>query len=142
MLVRFDREDLRARAYEFELGAVLFLAQPPQTEETVVAQETDPRAPGEPNDPRPVQPTADGVAFSADYRTVTDTMDDPQLAHRGAFSQVHDAGGSFKALNPPFRMSASRTAAGPRVPALGEHTREVLASLGLGAVNIAALVKG
>ena len=82
-----------------------------------------------------------GVPAAA-YRTVKEAMADPQLAHRMAFSQVDDAGGSFKVLNPPFRMSASRTAAGPRVPALGEHTREVLASLGLSAVDIAALVKG
>ena len=67
---------------------------------------------------------------AAAYRTVREAMADPQLAHRGAFNEVRDAGGSFKALNPPFRMSASATAAGPRAPALGEHTREVLGALG------------
>ena len=76
---------------------------------------------------------------SADYRTVTDTMDDPQLAHRGAFSQVHDAGGSFKALNPPFRMSASRTKAGEWAPGLGEHTAGILEAAGFSETEIKAL---
>jgi crotonobetainyl-CoA:carnitine CoA-transferase CaiB-like acyl-CoA transferase len=77
---------------------------------------------------------------AAAYRTVRQAMADPQLAHRGAFAQVSDAGGPFKALNPPFRMSASATVAGPRAPALGEHTREVLAAAGFTAEEIAALV--
>ncbi len=67
---------------------------------------------------------------AAAYRTVRQAMADPQLAHRGAFNEVRDAGGSFKALNPPFRMSASATTVGPRAPALGEHTRDVLGALG------------
>ena len=76
---------------------------------------------------------------AAAYRTVRQAMADPQLAHRGAFAQVHDAGGSLKALNPPFRMSASAAVAGPRAPALGEHTREVLAAAGFTAGEIDAL---
>src|SRR5207253_10432266 len=77
---------------------------------------------------------------AAAYRTVRQAMADPQLAHRGAFAQVHDAGGPFKALNPPFRMSASATAAGPRAPALGEHTRDVLGAAGFTADAIDALL--
>jgi crotonobetainyl-CoA:carnitine CoA-transferase CaiB-like acyl-CoA transferase len=73
---------------------------------------------------------------AAAYRTVREAMADPQLAHRGAFAEVHDAGGAFKALNPPFRMSASVTAAGARAPVLGEHTAEVLAAAGLVAADI------
>lgn len=76
---------------------------------------------------------------AAAYRTVREAMDDPQLAHRGAFNEVYDAGGPFKALNPPFRMSASATAAGPLAPALGEHTREVLAASGFAAAEIETL---
>ena len=64
---------------------------------------------------------------AAAYRTVREAMADPQLEHRGAFAEVRDAGGSFKALNPPFRMSASATMVGSRAPALGEHSRDVLA---------------
>jgi len=66
-------------------------------------------------------------------------MADPQLAHRGALRRVADAGGTFLALNPPFRMSASATQVGARAAALGEHTREVLAAAGLSSEAIAAL---
>lgn len=66
---------------------------------------------------------------AAAYRTVQEAMADPQLEHRRAFATVDDAGGPFKVLNPPFRMSASRTEAGARAPALGEHTEAVLATL-------------
>jgi CoA:oxalate CoA-transferase len=65
---------------------------------------------------------------AAAYRSVREAMADPQLRHRGAFGEVADAAGSFKALNPPFRMSASATSVGGRAPALGEHTREVLSA--------------
>ena len=60
------------------------------------------------------------------YRSVREAMADPQLAHRGAFAEVTDAAGTFKALAPPFRMSASRTRAGTRAAALGEHTASIL----------------
>ena len=73
------------------------------------------------------------------YRTVREALADPQLVHRNALAEVHDASGSFKVLNPPFRMSASETVAGPRAPALGEHTREVLAAAGYGESEIAAI---
>jgi CoA:oxalate CoA-transferase len=77
---------------------------------------------------------------AAAYRTVREAMADPQLTHRGAFSEVRDAGGPFMALNPPFRMSESTTAAGALAPALGEHTREVLEASGFDAAEIAALM--
>ncbi len=64
------------------------------------------------------------------YRTVREAMADPQLAHRGALAEVHDAGGSFRVMNPPFRFSTMRAAAQPHVAALGEHSAAVLAELG------------
>src|SRR5215467_13088697 len=67
---------------------------------------------------------------SSPYRTVKEAMADPQLAHRDAFAEVHDAGGTFLALNPPFRMSGGTAAAVPYVAALGENTEEVLSGLG------------
>jgi crotonobetainyl-CoA:carnitine CoA-transferase CaiB-like acyl-CoA transferase len=70
-----------------------------------------------------------GVPSSA-YRTVAEALADPQLAHRGALAEVEDAGGSFKVLNLPFRMSAAKVAAGSRAAALGEHTNAVLAAPG------------
>ncbi|HEY1300577.1 MAG TPA: CaiB/BaiF CoA-transferase family protein [Stellaceae bacterium] len=76
---------------------------------------------------------------SSPYRTVREAMADPQLAHRGAFAEIADAGGTFLALNPPFRLSAAGTAAQPFVAALGEHTEEVLAELGYTGGEIAAV---
>src|SRR6202049_604058 len=63
-----------------------------------------------------------GVPCSA-YRTVAQALSDPQIAHRGALSEVEDGGGRFKFLNLPFRMSGARVAAGKRMSTLGEHTR-------------------
>src|SRR6516162_3908585 len=76
---------------------------------------------------------------SSPYRTVREAMADPQLAHRQAFAEVHDAGGSFRALNPPFRFSAARAAAVPYVATLGEHTEAVLTEIGYTPAEIAAL---
>ncbi len=76
---------------------------------------------------------------SSPYRTVREAMSDPQLAHRNAFAEIADAGGSFLALNPPFRLSAGPTAAKPFAAALGEHTEEVLTQLGYTAREIQAL---
>ena len=49
--------------------------------------------------------------------------EDPQIAWREAFVEVTDAGGPFKALNPPFRMTDSATRVGRHSAALGEHIR-------------------
>ena len=57
-------------------------------------------------------------------------MTDPQIAHRRAFAEVHDAGGVFQALNPPFQMSDTPAAASAHVAALGENTEELLAEIG------------
>jgi crotonobetainyl-CoA:carnitine CoA-transferase CaiB-like acyl-CoA transferase len=78
---------------------------------------------------------------SSPYRTVKEAMGDPQLAHRDAFAEVRDAGGTFLALNPPFRLSAATAAARPYVARLGEHTEEVLTELGYTREETAALVK-
>jgi len=73
------------------------------------------------------------------YRTVKEVLDDPQIAHRQALAEVSDAGGTFKALNPPFRMSSSRTQVGGHAPALGEHSAKVLAEAGLSPAEIERL---
>jgi crotonobetainyl-CoA:carnitine CoA-transferase CaiB-like acyl-CoA transferase len=87
-----------------------------------------------------VQAIFDGHGVpSSPYRTVKEAMADPQLAHRQALAEIADAGGTFLALNPPFRLSAARTAAQPFAAALGEHTEEVLTELGYAAAEIAAL---
>ncbi len=72
---------------------------------------------------------ANGVPASP-YRTVREVMADPQIAHREAFAEVQDKGGSFKVLNPPFRMSDARVQVSGFSSALGEHGRNILESAG------------
>jgi crotonobetainyl-CoA:carnitine CoA-transferase CaiB-like acyl-CoA transferase len=78
-----------------------------------------------------------GVPCSA-YRTVSEALSDPQIAHRGALSEVDDNGGSFKVLNLPFRMSGANVAAAKRMSTLGEHTVAYLRESGLSEHEIAA----
>jgi CoA:oxalate CoA-transferase len=78
---------------------------------------------------------------SSPYRTVKEAMADPQLAHRHSLAEVHDKGGSFLALNPPFRLTASRAEARNHVAALGEHSQAVLADAGYSSGEIAALAE-
>jgi CoA:oxalate CoA-transferase len=78
---------------------------------------------------------------SSPYRTVKQAMEDPQLAHRGSFAEIRDGGGTFRALNPPFRMSATEAEARPFVAALGEHSEAVLAELGYTPAEITELAK-
>ena len=77
----------------------------------------------------------------ARYRTVEEAMVDPQLAHRGAFATVRDAGGDFRALNPPFRFSDAPVAAQPFAAGLGEHTDDLLVEAGYAPDEIAAFRK-
>ena len=72
------------------------------------------------------------------YRTVEEAMADAQLAHRQAFAEVRDAGGIFKALNPPFRFSAAQATVQPFVAALGEHSEGLLAEASYSAEEIQA----
>jgi len=78
---------------------------------------------------------------SSPYRTVGAAMQDPQLAHRRSLAQIHDKGGTFLALNPPFRMTASGAAAVPHVAALGADSAAVLKEAGYSAAEIAALAE-
>jgi crotonobetainyl-CoA:carnitine CoA-transferase CaiB-like acyl-CoA transferase len=80
---------------------------------------------------------AHGVPSSA-YRTVAEALRDPQIAHRGALAEVEDAGGTFKVLNLPFRMSGAKVSAARRMSTLGEHTRAYLKETGLSEDEIAA----
>ena len=53
----------------------------------------------------------------------------PQLAARDRWASVGSSAGSIKALKPPFNLSGFEPKMGA-VPALGEHTRALLAELG------------
>ena len=75
------------------------------------------------------------------YRTVKEAMQDPQLGHREAFAEIRDKGGSFRALNPPFRFTGTEARAKPFVAALGEHTEAVLAEARLTPREIAAVMR-
>jgi len=77
---------------------------------------------------------------SSPYRTVKKAMADPQLAHRQAFAEVRDSGGTFQALNPPFRLSAARAAAAPHAASLGEDTEALLAEIGYTPAEIRDLI--
>jgi len=79
-----------------------------------------------------------GVPCSA-YRTVREALADPQLAHRGALAEVQDAGGSFKVMNPPFRLSGGEVHVRGYAAGLGEHTAAVLADAGYSESDISAL---
>lgn len=79
----------------------------------------------------------EGVPSSA-YRTVAEALADPQIAHRGALAEVEDAGGTFKVLNLPFRMSGAHVAPAKRMATLGEHTVALLRETGLSEDEIAA----
>jgi crotonobetainyl-CoA:carnitine CoA-transferase CaiB-like acyl-CoA transferase len=81
----------------------------------------------------------EGVPSSA-YRTVAEALADPQLTHRRALAEVEDAGGTFKVVNLPFRMSGARVAAGSRMSSLGEHTRALCKEAGLPEVPAKPLV--
>jgi crotonobetainyl-CoA:carnitine CoA-transferase CaiB-like acyl-CoA transferase len=84
-----------------------------------------------------IQLNEHGVPSSA-YRTVAEALSDPQIAHRKSLTEVSDAGGSFKVLNLPFRMSGATVSPARRMATLGEHTAALLKEAGLSNDEIAA----
>jgi itaconate CoA-transferase len=62
----------------------------------------------------------------------------PQLEARRRWAEVDTSAGSIRAMKPPFNLSGfePRMAA---VPALGEHSRKILAELGYAAADIERL---
>jgi CoA:oxalate CoA-transferase len=75
------------------------------------------------------------------YLTLTEALQDPQVAHRGSMVTIEDSAGAYKSPAPPFRFSGSPMQSGPHVPELGEDTRAVLKQTGLADGEIEALVK-
>ena len=77
------------------------------------------------------------------YRSVSEAMDDPQVAARGLMAELGAGQDSFLVANLPYRMSATPTQARQTLAALGEHTEQVLhESLGLSSAQLAELRAG
>ena len=67
-----------------------------------------------------------------------DVWDHPQLEARNRWRDVQTEHGPYRGLLPPFTFTDVEMGMGP-VPAIGEHTDAVLAELGYGADEIAAM---
>ena len=75
---------------------------------------------------------------NARLNTMQEFWEHPQLAARGRWSEVDTPAGPIRAMKPPFNLSGFE----PRmeaVPALGEHSRKILAELGYGAPEVERL---
>ncbi|HVV08058.1 CaiB/BaiF CoA-transferase family protein [Amycolatopsis sp.] len=71
---------------------------------------------------------AAGIA-NARLRTMPQFLDHPVLAGRGRWHEVGTPGGPVRALQPPVTLGGVRPRMDP-VPAVGEHTGEILRALG------------
>ena len=67
-----------------------------------------------------------------------DVWDHPQLAARDRWREVRTEHGPYRGLLPPFTFTDVEMGMGP-VPAIGQHADAVLAELGYGAEEIAAM---
>lgn len=82
---------------------------------------------------------AAGVPCSR-YRTLAESLGDPQSVYRKIQATVGGPGGEFAVANPPFRMSRADVHARPKVPSLGEDTDRVLGQiLGYSAARVRQL---
>lgn len=85
--------------------------------------------------------TAAGVPCSR-YLSVAEAISDPQIVERQSMSAAEDGAGRFLVPHAPFRFGDGSVSVQPRVPALGEHTRDVLATiLGMGTAAIDSLTQ-
>ena len=58
------------------------------------------------------------------YRSVAQTLDDPQVVARGSYATVADAAGGYRVPNLPFLLDGARPQVRNDVPRLGEHAAE------------------
>ena len=71
---------------------------------------------------------AAGVPCAA-YSEPGDALTNEHLLARGLFAPVEDGAGQFTGVNAPWQMSGSATRLGAAVPALGQHTHQLLQTL-------------
>jgi crotonobetainyl-CoA:carnitine CoA-transferase CaiB-like acyl-CoA transferase len=71
-------------------------------------------------------------------REFGEVMVHPQLAHNRLVTEIGSPAGPIPTIGSPIALGGDRPELGP-VPGLGEHTREVLAGLGLSEAEIAAV---
>ena len=72
--------------------------------------------------------------------SIGEMLADPQVASRAMVTEVdHPRAGRVKSLGTPVKFSATAGDTRRPAPLLGQHTREILASLGYGRAEIAAL---
>lgn len=76
---------------------------------------------------------------NARMRDITGFLEHPSLEGRDRWVDVESPGGSIRALLPPATLSGVDARMGP-VPALGQHSAEILAELGRSESQIAQLV--
>jgi crotonobetainyl-CoA:carnitine CoA-transferase CaiB-like acyl-CoA transferase len=78
--------------------------------------------------------------WCAPVRAFEDVVDDPQVAHNDLLTTVeHPNGGELRVVGVPVRFSATPGSIRSGPPAVGQHTDEVLASIGYDAEEIRTL---
>jgi itaconate CoA-transferase len=82
---------------------------------------------------------AAGIA-NARLNTAQEFWDHPQLQARDRWREIESPAGPIKALLPPVTMAGTE-ARMDAVPAVGEHTRAILAELGLSTAEIDGLAR-
>ena len=80
--------------------------------------------------------------FWAPVNEIDDVLIDPQVHAAGAFVEVPEANGSAMRISSPSDFYGTPWAPRAGAPTLGEHTREVLASMGRTDAEIDALFDG